>query len=184
MSKGVHFSGIDGQILRSPFSSSIDQVYFNPEEQVVLADIYYGKSPAATPTFIPTESYILANFSTVSGDVGGSVGPPQTPNVYTFPVTSNQYAFIIWKDLPSGSTYGSRAMNLVRRKSDKVKVSGTYNVGVYNNLQNYPPVTVVSPETIAQPQYYAKLTIGGVVYRVWKSGSPYSNASDLEVFNI
>ena len=179
MSKGVQFSGTDGQILRSPFSSSLDQVYFNPEEPVVLADIYYGKM-AGSGSFMPTADYIIANFSGRTGEVGGIYPNPQQ---YSFPLAANQYIYFLSKDLPSGVTYGYRTINLIRSGT---KIA-TYSSSPYNNIQNVaynPPSPTGVPPDVAVTQYFGRIQLNGVRYRIWKSNLPYNLTTIVNVYSI
>lgn len=178
MPRGVEFD-ITGKILRSHHSEDLNQVYFRPEDPIILADIYYGKVSGGT-SYMPTASYILANFNTASGNVGG---PYPTPKQYTlYNGIFGEYVYFCWKDLPSGLTYGYRAINLVRNVAG-TKIS-PYGSNPYNNQQLLPTTTVVPPETLPQSENYGKINIGGVVYRIWKSGGAYNTNSIINVYSI
>ena len=145
----------------------------------LFADIYYGKVAGGT-TFMPTAAYIKANFNTASGEVGGLY---PNPKQYTFNTNLGEYAYFVWKDLPSGSTQGIRAINLVRNVSG-TKISPISN-SVYKYQQLSPSVTIVPPESVPQTQYYGKIELfPGIWYRVFKSGNFYSSSSVVNVYSI
>ena len=141
-------------------------------------DIYYGKVAGGT-IFMPTAAYIKANFNTASGEVGGLY---PNPKQYTFNLNVGEYVYFVWKDLPSGSTYGYRAINLVRNVAG-TRLSPMYNATVYKYKQDLPSVTPVPPDA-AQQQYYGKIDIDGITYRVFKSGGVYSVNSIVNVYSI
>jgi len=149
-------------------------------ESPIVPDIYYGKVAGGT-TFMPTASYIKSNFNTSSGEVGG---PYPTPKQYNFNTTPGQYVYFVYKDLPSGSTYGNRAINLVRVPGG-TGLSQVSPVGnsVYKYQQQYPPTTQIPDASSAQSQSYGKINIDGIIYRVWKSGIVNTNPV-LNVYNI
>ena len=150
-------------------------------ESPIVPDIYYGKV-ATGGSFMPTAAYIKANFSQASGEVGG---PYPTPKQYKFNTTPGLYVYFVYKDLPSGSTYGNRAINAVRVPggTGTSQVAG-YGVGsVYKYKQTDPPTTQLPDASTFFVQYYGKIDIDGVIYRVWKSGLANVNPI-LNVYNI
>jgi hypothetical protein len=176
MSRGVLFDPSNGEILRSPLIPALNRILFNPEESP--SDIiYYGKVSGGT-TWMPTSSYIKSNFSTTTGNVGGAY---PSPKQYIFDANLGKHIYLIWPDLPSGSTYGYRAINLVRNTTSEgspSQVDPIYNI-VYQYTQIDPLTTAVSPYILAQTQTYGKIDIDGIIYRVWKSAN---TNSDINVY--
>lgn len=151
-------------------------------EETPTVDIYYGKVSGGTSNFIPTAEYIKANFNTASGDVGGSY---PNPKQYNFNTLNGYYVYFVFKDLPSGSTYGSRAINAVRIPGETGynQVSGYGGGPVYKYKQLEPPTTQLPDASTAFVVYYGKINIDGIIYRVWKSGL-YNVQPILNVYNI
>jgi hypothetical protein len=144
-----------------------------------LADIYYGQISGGSTTLLPTSYQIKTLFSTSDGYVGGY----STPKTYTFHYSTNECIFFCWPDVPSGSTYGNRALNLVRRTSG-TNVLGTNANSVYKYRQLLPPTVAISPDGSPATIYYAKVTIDGIVYRVWKSSAYYTYYDNINVYSI
>jgi len=139
--------------------------------------IYYGKVSGGT-TFMPTAAYIKANFSQAFGEVGG---PYPNPKQYSFNLNVGEYVYFVWKDLPSGSTYGYRAINIVRNDA-LARIAPIYN-SVYKYSQTSPSATPVPPDS-TQPQIFGKINIDGIIYRVFKSAGFYAINSIVNVYSI
>ena len=178
MERGVCYDQLNnGVVLYKDTPDSL--VYFVSGSTSGLADIYYGQLSGSSVTLLPTAEQIKTLFSTRSGTVGGYA----TPKTYSFHYSANECIFFCWPDLPSGSTYGNRAMNLMRRTSGANVLSTNAN-SVYKYRQLLPPTNIILPDSSPALIYYARVTIDGVVYRVVKSGAYYSYYDDVNVYSI
>jgi hypothetical protein len=120
--------------------------------------------------------------STLSADTGYAGGFYPAPRSYNVP-TGNTFVYFAIPDSPSGSTYGYRAINLLRTSNGSV--ISTAHESIYYHRQTSPLTTDVPPTASRQEIYYGLIDIYGTVYRLYRTNGHWgSTIYTLNVYSI